>query len=56
MSAAERLDDMRVKLEGRLAIARQEREELAFLLQLAKAKEMSTKAMRSLDTLMGEGD
>jgi hypothetical protein len=43
-------------LEGRLAIAKQERQELAFLLQLAKAKEVSTKAMRSLDSLMGYGD
>jgi phage shock protein A len=56
VSAAEKLDDVRVKLEGRLAIAKQEREELGFLLQLAKAKEMSTKAMRSLDSLMGQGD
>ena len=56
VSAAEKLDDVRVKLEGRLAIARQEREELAFLLELAKAKELSTKAMRSLDSLMGQGD
>jgi len=54
--AAERLDDVRIKLEGRLAIARQEREELAFLLNLARAKETSAKAMRSLDALMGEGD
>lgn len=56
VAAAERLDDVRVKLEGRLVIARQEREELAFLLQLAKAKETSAQAMRSLDSLMGEGD
>lgn len=56
ISAAEKLDDVRIKLEGRLAIAKQEREELAFLLELAKAKEMSTQAMRSLDSLMGEGD
>jgi phage shock protein A len=56
VAAAEKLDDVRVKLEGRLAIAKQEREELAFLLQLAKSKEMSTKAMRSLESLMGEGD
>ncbi len=56
INAAEQLDDVRVKLEGRLAIAKQEREELAFLLQLAKAKEVSTKAMRSLDSLMGQGD
>lgn len=54
--AAEKLEDIRVKLEGRLAIARQEREELAFLLELAKAKEISTQAVRSLDSLMGQGD
>jgi phage shock protein A len=56
VAAAEQLDDVRIKLEGRLAIARQEREELAFLLQLARAKETSAKAMKSLDSLMGEGD
>jgi uncharacterized protein (DUF3084 family) len=56
VAAAEKLDDVRVKLEGRLSIAKQEREELAFLLQLAKAKEVSTKAMRSLDSLMDQGD
>lgn len=56
VSAAEKLDDVRVKLEGRLAIAKQEREELGFLLELAKSKELSTKAMRSLDSLMGQGD
>lgn len=56
LTALEQLDDVRVKLEGRLAIAKQEREELGFLLQLAKSKEMSTKAMRSLDSLMGAGD
>ena len=56
VAAAEQLDDVRIKLEGRLAIARQEREELAFLLQLAQAKETSAQAMKSLDSLMGEGD
>jgi phage shock protein A len=56
VTAAERLNDVRVKLEGRLAIAKQEREELAYLLQLAKAKEVSSQAMRSLDSLMGQGD
>jgi phage shock protein A len=56
VTAAERLDDVRVKLEGRLTIAKQEREELAYLLQLAKAKELSSQAMRSLDSLMGQGD
>lgn len=56
VAAAERLQEVRVKLEGRLAIAKQERQELGFLLQLAKAKEVSTKAMRSLDSLMDYGD
>ena len=56
ITAAEQLRDVEVKLEGRLAIARQEREELGFLLDLARAKEVSTRAMRSLDTLMDEGD
>lgn len=56
VTAAEQLRDVEVKLEGRLAIARQEREELGFLLDLAKAKEVSTQAMRSLDSLMHEGD
>jgi hypothetical protein len=56
VTAAEQLEDVRVKLEGRLAIAKQEREELGFLLQLAKSKEVSTKAMKSLDSLMGQGD
>ncbi|MGD2078839.1 MAG: hypothetical protein PVH18_10675, partial [Chloroflexota bacterium] len=56
VAAAERLQEVRVKLEGRLAIAKQERQELGFLLQLAKAKELSAKAMRSLDSLMDYGD
>lgn len=56
VGAAEKLNDIRIKLEGRLTIAKQEREELAYLLELAKAKEVSARAMRSLDSLMGEGD
>lgn len=56
VAALEQLDDVRIKLEGRLAIAKQEREELGFLLQLAKSKEISTQAMKSLDSLMGSGD
>ncbi len=56
VTAAEQLQDIDVKLTGRLAIAKQEREELAFLLQMAQAKEASTRAMRSLDSLIGEGD
>ncbi len=56
VAAAEKLQDILVRLEGRLDMVKQEREELAFLLQLAKAKEISTKAMKSLDSLMGAGD
>lgn len=56
VSAAETLKDVQVKLEGRLAIAKQEREELSFLLKMAKAKEISTQAMKSLDDLMGNED
>lgn len=54
--AAEGLQDVLVKLEGRLEIARHEREELGFLLNLAKSKEASAKSMRSLDALIGQGD
>ncbi|MCA9959572.1 MAG: PspA/IM30 family protein, partial [Anaerolineales bacterium] len=46
VTAAEKLKDIEIKLDGRLDIARAEREELGFLLQLAKSKEVSTKAMR----------
>ncbi len=54
--ALEQIEDIRIKLEGRLATARQEREELVYLLELAKSKEVATKAMRSLDDLMGQGN
>jgi phage shock protein A len=56
VASLEKIDDVKVKLEGRLALVKQEREELAFLLELAKAREVSTKAVKSLDSLMGEGD
>ncbi len=56
VSALEQMKDVQVKLEGRLAIAKQEREELNFLLQLAKSKEVAAKSMKSLDSLMGSGD
>ena len=46
----------KVKLEARLATMKQQREELQSLLELAKSKETSVKAMRSLDDLMGTGD
>lgn len=48
--------DAKVKLEARLATMKQEREELQALLDLAKSKEVTVKAMQSLDDLMGVGD
>ncbi|MCB0045601.1 MAG: PspA/IM30 family protein [Caldilineaceae bacterium] len=48
--------DAKVKLEARLAAMRQEREELRALLQLAKSKEITVKAIKSLDDLAGSGD
>ncbi len=52
----QKLLDAKVKLEARLATMKQEREELQALLELAKSKETSVKAMKSLDDLMGDGD
>jgi len=46
----------KVKLEAGLATMKQQREELQSLLELAKSKETSVKAMKSLDDLMGTGD
>ena len=52
----QKLLDAKVKLEARLATMKQQREELQSLLELAKSKEMTVKAMKSLDDLMGSGD
>jgi phage shock protein A len=52
----QKLLDAKVKLEARLATIKQEREELQALLELAKSKEVTVKAIRSLDDLMGVGD
>lgn len=51
-----KLLDAKVKLEARLATMKQEREELQALLELAKSKETTVQAMKSLDDLMGSGD
>lgn len=48
--------DARLKLEARLTEIRQEREQLQALLELAKAKEITTRTLRSLDDLAGVGD
>jgi phage shock protein A len=51
-----KLLNAKVKLEARLQTMKQEREELMVLLELAKSKETTVKAMKSLDDLMGVGD
>lgn len=51
-----KLLDAKVKLDARLATMKQEREELQALLELAKSKETTVRAMKSLDDLMGSGD
>lgn len=52
----QKLLDARLKLEAKLTEIRQEREQLQALLELAKAKEITTKTLRSLDDLAGVGD
>ena len=52
----EKLMDAKLKLEAKLTTIKQEREELQALLDLAKAKELTAKAISSLDDLMGAGD
>ncbi len=51
-----KLLDAKVKLEARLETMKLEREDLQALLELAKSKEVTVKAMKSLDDLMGTGD
>lgn len=51
-----KLLDAKVKLEARLETMKQERAELQALLDLAKSKEVTVKAIKSLDDLMGSGD
>lgn len=52
----EALKSARLKLEARLITIRQEQKEMEALLQLAKSKELTVKAMKSLDDLDGLGD
>ena len=52
----QKLLDSKVKLEARLETMKQQREEVQAMLELAKSKEISLKAMKGLDDLMGEGD
>jgi phage shock protein A len=46
----------KLKLEAKLTTIKQEREELQALLELAKSKEITAKAIQSLDDVVGVGD
>jgi len=48
--------DMRLKLEGRLTSIKQQREQLRALIELAEAKKVTTKTIKSLDDLSSVGD
>jgi phage shock protein A len=50
------LPDARLKLQAKLTTIKQQREEMVALLDLAKAKEITNKAIKSLDDLAGVGD
>ncbi|MDY7039901.1 MAG: PspA/IM30 family protein [Chloroflexota bacterium] len=52
----QKLLDAKLKLEAKLTTIKQERQELQALLDLAKAKEITGKAIESLDDLVGAGD
>lgn len=51
-----RMLDMRLKLEGRLTSIKQQREQLRALIELAEAKKVTTKTIKSLDDLSNVGD
>jgi len=55
-SEHQKLMDAKLKLEAKLTTTKQEREELQALLDLARSKEISVRAIRSLDDLVGAGD
>lgn len=52
----EALLNARLKLQAKLTTIRQEQRELEALLELAKSKEATVRAIKSLDDLMGVGD
>lgn len=52
----EALKSARLKLEAKLITIRQEQKEMEALLQLAKSKELTVKAIKSLNDLEGLGD
>ncbi|MEW5988900.1 MAG: PspA/IM30 family protein [Chloroflexota bacterium] len=52
----EALLNARLKLQAKLTTIRQEQKELEALLELAKSKETTVRAIKSLDDLIGAGD
>ncbi len=48
--------DMKLKLEAKLTTIKQEREQVKALLELAEAKRVTTRTIKSLDDLAGVGD
>jgi phage shock protein A len=52
----QKLLEAKVKLEARLTTMKQQREELQALIELARSKETTIKAIKGLDNLMGSGD
>jgi phage shock protein A len=51
-----RIMDAKLKLEARMVAIKQEREHVKNLLELAEAKKITTKTIRSLDDIAGAGD
>jgi len=51
-----RMMDMKLSLEAKLTTIKQEREQVKALLELAEAKRVTTKTIKSLDDLAGVGD
>lgn len=51
-----KLMDAKLKLEARLQTSKQEREHIKSLLELAAAKKITVKTIRSLDDITGAGD
>ena len=53
---ADKLTSARLKLEAKLTMIKQEREQIVALIELARSKEIAVKTIRSLDDLDGLGD
>lgn len=53
---ADKLANARLKLEAKLNMVKQEREQVVALIELARSKEIAARGIRSLDDLQGLGD